>query len=84
MGFLSIALLAHCNHPLSQQLGLTLRELKNGKLIKTKAKEATKTGRGEAARSQGNLSTGGHGQRMPSGGLVRTLQQRPAVKAHPF
>jgi len=42
-GFLSIPLLAHCNHPLSQQLGLTLRELKKVKLIKRKkAKEATK------------------------------------------
>lgn len=43
MGFLSIPLPAHCNHPLSQQLGLTLRELKKVKLIKRKkAKEATK------------------------------------------
>lgn len=42
MGFLSIPLPAHCNHPLSQQLGLTLRELKKVKLIKKKAKEATK------------------------------------------
>lgn len=42
-GFLSIPLLAHCNHPLSQQLRLTLRALKNAKLIKRKnAKEATK------------------------------------------
>lgn len=43
MGFLSIPLPAYCNHLLSQQLGLTLRELKKVTLIKRKkAKEATK------------------------------------------
>lgn len=52
MGFLSIPLPAHFNHPLSQQLRLTLRELKKVKLIKRKnAKEATKpVTSGEASR----------------------------------